>query len=311
MQVIQPLQDPFFAPVKEALQEIRFTIEELAASISAYRQTLEEEPYSLDEVEARLHLMQRLKSRYGQSIKEILQYLQKAQQELDYLQHEEVRQQEITEEIARQEKDYYLAAEQLSRLRKQAALQLEEKVRQELLELNMPELRFEVRVFGLRSQQYRDQPGGNDVFSQPREEMKPLQRVASGGEISRFVLALKIVLAGVYEVPTLVFDEIDAGVGGQALSAMARKIAQLSRNYQVIIITHAPLVASLAGQHYLISKEVKKGQTFTKVQPLDEEQRVQEIARMLAGDDISPLTLQHARHMLAEGQQWPHRLDSS
>ena len=311
MQVIQPLQDPFFAPVKEALQEIRFTIEELAASISAYRQTLEEEPYSLDEVEARLHLMQRLKSRYGQSIKEILQYLQKAQQELDYLQHEEVRQQEITEEIARQEKDYYLAAEQLSRLRKQAALQLEEKVRQELLELNMPELRFEVRVLDCEA----SSTGINRVemmFSpNPGEEMKPLQRVASGGEISRFVLALKIVLAGVYEVPTLVFDEIDAGVGGQALSAMARKIAQLSRNYQVIIITHAPLVASLAGQHYLISKEVKKGQTFTKVQPLDEEQRVQEIARMLAGDDISPLTLQHARHMLAEGQQWPHRLDSS
>jgi len=311
IQVIQPLNDPFFAPVEESLQEICFTIEELAASISAYKQTLDEEPYSLDEVEARLYLIQRLKSRYGQSIDEILQYLQKAQQELEYLQNDQVRQQEIIQEIADLEKEYYLAAEQLSQLRKQAALQLEAKVRQELVELNMPDLRFEVRVLNCEASST-----GTDrvemMFSpNPGEEMKPLQRVASGGEISRFVLALKIVLAGIYEVPTLVFDEIDAGVGGQSLSAMARKIAELSRNYQVIIITHAPVIASTASQHYLISKEVEGGQTFTKVVRLDEEQRIQEIARMLAGDNISPVTMQHARHMLAEGQQWQNHLNDS
>jgi DNA repair protein RecN (Recombination protein N) len=307
IQLVQPLNDPFFEPVKAALQEVCFTIEETAGSVSAYKQALEDEPYVLDEVESRLHLIQRLKSRYGQNITEILRYLENAQQELEYLQNDQTRQEDLRREISALERDYLHAAEQLSQLRKQAARKLEEQVHQQLSELNMPHLKFEVRVLDSEA----SSTGINRVelmFSpNPGEEMKPLQRVASGGEISRFVLALKIVLAGIYDVPTLVFDEIDAGVGGRSLTAMARKLANLSHHYQVLMVTHAPAIASVASHHYLISKEIEGERTVTRLRLLDFEERIQELARMLAGDNISQLTLEHARQMLSEGQQWQNR----
>ena len=295
--------DPFFNPIISALQELCFTLEEIASSLSAYRQSLEDEPFSLDEVEARLHLIQRLKSRYGQSIADILYFLQKARRELELLQDQDQRREVLQQQIGSLEEEYLTAAQQLGDIRKKAALKLETAIRNQLSELNMPYLRFRVDVLPAEA----GPKGMNRVellFSpNPGEEMKPIQRVASGGELSRFVLALKIVLAGVYEVPTLVFDEIDAGVGGQSLSAMARKIAELSRNHQIIIITHAPVMASVARQHYLISKEIEEQRTITRVASLNQEQRIQELARMLSGDDISAVTLEHARHMLIEGQQ--------
>lgn len=305
LESITPLeQDPFFKPVMAALQEICFTLEEIAASVSAYRQSLEDEPFSLDEVEARLHLIQRLKSRYGEDIPRILDFLDQARRELELLQDQHNRREVLQQQIDGLEKEYLEVAAQLNQLRLSSAAQLEAQVHSQLAELNMPYLRFKVQVLPAEA----GIAGMNRVewlFSpNPGEELKPIQRVASGGEISRFVLALKIVLAGIYEVPTLVFDEIDAGVGGQSLSAMARKIAELSRHYQVLIITHAPVIASAARQHYLIHKEIAAERSITRVVPLDQEQRVQELARMLAGDAISPVTMEHARHMLLEGQQF-------
>lgn len=303
--IVTPLEkDPFFGSIKAALQEIGFAVEEMASSVSAYRQTLDEEPVSLDEVESRLHLIQRLKSRYGQSIAEILRYLADAKEELERLQNDQSRQEALEQEIQDLQQEYLAAARQLSQIRKKAALELERQMHRQLVELNLPHLLFKVEV----RESEASSTGINQVellFSpNPGEELKPLQRIASGGEISRFVLALKIVLAGVYQVPTLVFDEIDAGVGGRSLTAMARKIASLARHYQVLIVTHAPLIASVSRQHYLISKELQEERTVTRVVALNDEQRIQELARMLAGDDVSPVTLEHARQLYLQGQQY-------
>lgn len=304
LDTIIPLQkDPFFNPIISSLQELNFVLEEIAASISAYRQTLEDEPYSLDEVEARLHLIQRLKSRYGEDIPHILDFLEQARQELELLQDQHNRREMLEQELDDLEKEYREAAGQLDQLRQNGAVQLETQVHRQLADLNMPHLRFEVQVLPDEA----SITGMNRVellFSpNPGEELKPIHRVASGGEISRFVLALKIVLAGIYDVPTLVFDEIDAGIGGQSLSSVARKIAELSLHYQVLVITHAPIIASAARQHYLIRKEIEQDRTCTTVIQLDQEQRIQELARMLAGDNINPVTMEHARHMWLEGQR--------
>lgn len=302
--VIALENDPFFGSLKASLQDIGFALEEMASSVSAYRHTLDEEPCSLDEVESRLHLIQHLKSRYGQSIAEILHYLADAKAELERLQNDQSRQESLAQEIQDLQQEYLAAARQLSQIRKKAALKLEQQIHQQLVELNLPHLLFKVEV----RESEASRTGINQVellFSpNPGEDLKPLQRIASGGEISRFVLALKIVLAGVYQVPTLVFDEIDAGVGGRSLTAMARKIAALARHYQVLMVTHAPLIASVSRQHYLISKEIQGDRTVTRVVALDDEQRIKEIARMLAGDDASPVTLEHARQMYLKGQQY-------
>lgn len=305
LDTIIPLQkDPFFNPIISSLEELNFALEEIAASISAYRHTLEDEPYSLDEVEARLHVIQRLKSRYGEDVPHILNFLEQARLELELLQDQHNRREILEQDLDGLEQEYREAAGHLDQLRQNGAVQLEAQVHRQLAELNMPHLRFEVRVLPGEA----SITGMNRVellFSpNPGEELKPIQRVASGGEISRFVLALKIVLAGIYDVPTLVFDEIDAGVGGQSLSAMARKIAELSRQYQVLVVTHAPVIASAAQQHYLIRKEIGPDRTNTTVIALDQEQRIQELARMLAGDNINPVTVEHARHLWLEGQRF-------
>jgi DNA repair protein RecN (Recombination protein N) len=163
----------------------------------------------------------------------------------------------------------------------------------------MPYLKFAVEFSA------RENPGINGIdnvdfmFSpNPGEMMRPVAEIASGGEISRFILALKKALAEVYHIPTLIFDEIDVGLGGTALNTVAAKLAELSKSHQVILVTHSPQVASYADNHYAIEKLVKNGHTFTVVNRLDREAQVKELARMLGGDKYSQLTLEHAREML-------------
>lgn len=308
LQTVSTLEDdPFFGSLKRPLTDISFVLEEIAGSLSAYKYTIDEAPRSLDEIESRLDLIQRLKSRYGQNITEILNYLSEAKSESGRLQDDQSRQEALTRKIKELHEEYRRAAMQLSSARKKAALKLEEQIHRELIELNLPHLVFKVNV----KEGEAASTGINQVellFSaNPGEELRPVQRIASGGEISRFVLALKIVLAGVYQVPTLVFDEIDAGVGGRSLTAMAQKIADLAKHYQVLTVTHAPHIASVSQQHYLISKEIKEERSVTKVVALNEAERIREIARMLAGDDASPVTLEHARQIYLKGQQYTRK----
>lgn len=296
--------EEFFAGLSKELEGIYYTLEDMAMKLASFRDSLDFQPNQLEELEDRLYQISRLKKKYGSSIREILDYLAEARSELEKLSRQQVSKEELEALIIEIQQSYREKAGELSRLRHQAAELLQERVNSELLQLNLPHVKFAV---GLETREEPSRTGMDVVdflFSpNPGEPLKPLSRIASGGELSRFVLALKTVLARVYRVPTLIFDEIDVGVGGNALNAMARKLSQLAESHQVILVTHSAPVASFADTHYLIEKQVENGSTFTRVRELDEKGQEQEIARMLAGDNFSPLTLEHAREMLRQARE--------
>jgi len=295
--------EDFFITLSNCLEEIYYNLQDIAMKLASFREQLDFQPGQLEEIEDRLYLISRLQKKYGENIKDILDYLEQARFEYQKLSQEKESKEELQALLMQLLKDYRAKAEELTKIRFTAAKKLQEKVNDELLQLNMPYVKFAVSL------QARTQPAPNGLdevdflFSpNPGEPLKPLSRIASGGELSRFVLALKTVLAGVYKVPTMIFDEIDVGVGGSSLTAMARKLSQIAANHQVILVTHSAQVASYAQTHYLIEKKIQDGRTFTQVKLLDEKAREQEIARMLSGDKISPLTLEHAREMLLQAQ---------
>lgn len=292
--------DEFFASMTEPLQDLLVTIQDMASSIASFQDQLDFEPGLLEEIEQRLYTIDKLKSKYGSSVDEILAYLQQAYEEKEQLEFSSERQQELARQCTEWQERYQGTAARLTELRRQTAEALEKQILAELSQLNMPHIRLNIQI------EKRSAPGPRGMdqaeiwFSaNPGEELRPLARTASGGELSRVILAIKTALADTYQVPTLIFDEIDVGVGGASLSAMARKINQLAGSHQVILVTHAPQVAAYAHTHYLIQKEVCDGQTLTRVRLLQDEERVAELARMLSGESITDITLQHAREMIA------------
>ena len=194
----------------------------MAGTVSDLQDSLDFQPGALDEIENRLYLIERLKSKYGSSIEEILAFYRQAQQELEELENYEQVENNLRSEADKLQQEYYLIADQLSAIRREAASRLQEMVRRELVDLHMPHITFEVIVIQKASPAANGYDDIEFMFSaNPGESPRPLSKVASGGEISRFILALKSALASTYRIPTLVFDEIDVGVGGTALGAMA------------------------------------------------------------------------------------------
>lgn len=296
-------QDPFFAALLAPLEEAYYTVQDLAERLGGFRESLDFEPGLLDRLEERLHRIERLKARYGKDVQEVLEYLAKSREEYDRLENSQEEKQKIEQELLKAQGEYEHWAGLLSTARTEAAAVLQEQVNRELKELNLPHTQFQVQI-GRRS---HPAATGWDQFeflfcANPGEEMRPLARVASGGELSRVVLALKKALAAVYKLPTLIFDEIDVGVGGTSLAAMARKLGELAGRHQVILVTHSPQVAAYAGRHFLIEKRQEQNSTLVRVQLLDREGRIHELARMLGGEDYSQLTLQHAREMLTASE---------
>lgn len=300
LDVVRSLMDePDIAGLKEPLEEILFSLQEMAGTVSDLQDSLDFQPGALDEIENRLYLIERLKSKYGSSIEEVLAFYRQAQQELEELENYEQVENNLRSEADKLQQEYYLIADQLSDIRREAASRLQEMVRRELVDLHMPHITFEVIVIQKASPAANGYDDIEFMFSaNPGESPRPLSKVASGGEISRFILALKSALASTYRIPTLVFDEIDVGVGGTALGAMADKLYQIAADHQVILVTHAAQVASYAHCHYLIDKQVENNSTFVQVTRLQQETREQEIARMLGGYQYSDITLQHARELL-------------
>ncbi|MEN6389310.1 MAG: DNA repair protein RecN [Syntrophomonas sp.] len=292
-------QDPFFASLLSPMEEAYYTIQDLAIRLDSFRESLDFEPGLLDVLEERLHRIERLKARYGKDIQEVLTYLAKSREEYERLENSQGEKQNIEQELLKAQGEYEHWAGLMSSARREAAAVLQEQVNRELKELNLPHTQFQVR----NGRQPKPTAVGWDQFefmfcANPGEEMRPLARVASGGELSRVVLALKKALAAVYNLPTLIFDEIDVGVGGTSLAAMARKLGELAERHQVILVTHSPQVAAYARRHFLIEKQQEQNFTLVQVQILDREGRIRELARMLGGENYSDLTLQHAREML-------------
>lgn len=294
-----------FASLAGSLEQISYSLEDMAGSLASFKDSLDFEPGLLDGVEERLYQIRKLKSKYGESIEDILFYLDKVKQEMEELGSGQEREAELEKKIALLAAEYGAEASRLTEMRIEAASILEKNVHNELQQLNMPHIQFVVKLTKCEKPGPRGVDAIEFLFSpNPGEAAMPISQVASGGEISRFILALKKALAEVYQIPTLIFDEIDVGLGGTALNTVAEKLYELSCSHQVILVTHSPQVASYADNHYIIEKQVKNNHTYTIVAQLEGEARIKELARMLGGDKYTPLTLEHAREMLAQAKKY-------
>ena len=282
-------------PLKESL----YALEDGAHGLRAYTDSLEADPDTLDEVQSRLDALRKLRRKYGEDEDAILAHLLAAQEELARLGDAEASEETLLARVDKAERALDKAAAELTRLRKDRAKEFGALVQGQLQDLAMSKAQFAVEI----RPRSADSQGADDVEfifqANAGEPMRPLAKIASGGEISRVMLALKTALAGRAGVPTLVFDEVDAGLGGRAAATMARKLEELAGHYQLVVISHLPQIAARAANHYRIEKGEENGRVVTRIVRLDPAQRVEEIARMLAGDRLTEAALANAREMLA------------
>ena len=297
--------------MKEALKEIVYQLEDLVNEIEKYKDKIELDTPRLKEVEGRLNLINNLKSKYGSTIEEILQYRQKIYQELmaiDYCANEI---ESLRVEINSLENKVSDISHNLSLERRKIAENLEEMVVRELEDLNMKKCRFKVSLnhyqddegIKINNRKYKIGPKGIDdiefmISPNVGEKLRPLARIVSGGEVSRIMLALKSILSEVDQVSTLIFDEIDSGVGARLGEVIAQKLRNISERRQIICVTHLPQIACRAKKHLYIEKYVRENKTEIKVEEIKGEDRVKEIARMLDGNQMSEITIRHAQKML-------------
>jgi len=293
------------AQVKE-LEAIIYRLEDIASELTQYASRLEVDTGRLDEIEERLAEIHRLKRKHQcATVEELLNMLQNMEQELKDLEGTSLRKDSLEEDMAALDREIAAAADDLSRRRADAAAEMMAQVERELSSLGMDRTRFIVALHSRAAENGKKAPGPTGwehveflIAPNVGEEARPLIRIASGGELSRIMLALKRILAGMGAVPTLIFDEVDAGIGGGVAEVVGRKLLDVSRDHQVLVITHLHQIASLAKAHYRVEKVVDKGRTMTRVKRLRDEERVEEIARMMGGVKITDTTLQHARELL-------------
>ena len=293
--------DEGLSPLAETLQSAVSFAEDAARELRVYQESVEFNPERLEEIETRLDLIRTLKRKYGETVEDILAYGAELTAKLDTLENSEAREEELTQAIAKSEEKLLAAAARLTKARRKASENFAAGIARELADLGMAATKFEVSI----EPQPMTAKGADRVefllSPNPGEPLRPLAKIASGGEMSRIMLAMKSVLARTGAIPTMIFDEIDVGVGGRTAQTIGDKLEGLARDAQIMCITHLPQIASRAGTHFFIEKQVHDGRTTVSVAPLDAEARVDEIARMLGGSRRSEAVVQHAREMLSVG----------
>ncbi len=286
---------PELSSACEALRSAMYTVEDAAVEVRNFGSGVEFDARALDETEERLDLIHRLERKYGSTVDDILSFAKKAQAELDDIVMSDERIKELESELESIAADMNKAAEKLSVQREKAARVLEAEIESALHELNMEKARFSVKV-----ERQRPSANGMDsvefmIATNPGEALKPLVRIASGGELSRVMLAIKSILAKSDSVETMIFDEIDTGVSGSAAQKIADKLKTIGREKQVICITHLPQLAAAADNHFLIVKDVEGELASTSLEELDINGRVRELARIVGGGAAGE---EYAREML-------------
>jgi len=288
-------------------QEAEAQLRDLAMQLRDYRERLEADPERLETIEDRLDVLQRLKTKYGGSLEAVIARGQELKRELEAVTSSESRLAALRDALSKEYAQLEALAARLTEGRQRAASRLATKVGEELVSLRMQHTRFSIGVESDPGEGGLG-PAGRDrvaylLSANPGEALQSLARVASGGELSRVMLALKTVLAEADQVPVLIFDEVDAGIGGAVAATMGRRLRDLARFHQVFCITHLPQIASQAGAHYVVEKSVAKGRTVTRVRQLDSEERREEIARMLAGTTITRAARETAAEMIGEAER--------
>lgn len=287
---------------QERLTDLKYQVQDIADEV---RDSLDELSYSADEletIEARLDIIHRLRRKYGADCDEILAYLDKAQKELDEIEFADDRVEQLKKKLAKQEKQAWDAAMALRKNRQEQGTVMAEKILSELSQLDMPRVQFQCRF---RETELTSEGADAVAFylsANAGEDLKPLSKVASGGELARIMLSMKNVLAEKDAVDTLIFDEVDTGVSGRAAQRIAEKLKSLAKHKQVLCVTHLPQLAALADTHMLIAKSEHDGRTYTTVTPLDRKGRAMELARIIGGAHITETTLKSAEEMLSAGE---------
>lgn len=304
--------DPSLAEIVRLLEECQIQLEEAGREVQEYHRRTEADPEGLEQVEERLAEINRLKRKYGESVEEVLSRLQEIGLEIAAHEAGGERLADLDAELPVLGREISARAAEMSRLRGAARRELEKRVISELKLLNLGGSSFEVDLG-----RQEDGPGGVEIdgksfradekgvdraefllTANPGEPLKPLAKVASGGELSRVMLAIKTVLADVDRIPTLIFDEVDIGIGGRVARLVGERLRNISSGRQVLCVTHLPQIASLANSHYNISKSSRRGRTFVAVQALGSAARREEIARMLGGRGVTDATRRHAAELL-------------
>ena len=292
--------------LSEKLQEINtkisdafYSLEDAARDISDELDSMEWNGERLNEIEERLELIHQLKRKYGDTIEDILHYHSRIEKELREMENAEQNSEKQERQLSEALEKVKELAIKLSKQRKKSAKKLEKMIHEQLSALYMDKAVFEVKCLN-NSKLYSKGIDKVEFYIQtnPGEEMGPLAKIASGGELSRIMLALKTIFSQKMGVTSIIFDEVDTGVSGRVAQAIAEKISQISNNSQVLCITHLPQVAAIADNHYYISKSVNDGRTETSLKELDEKQKIREIARMLSGSEITELTLKYAEELI-------------
>ncbi len=293
--------DPEYEKLHDALSSAYYALQDASGELSRQADLMEWDENKLDEIEQRLEVIHQLKRKYGDSEDQILTYFDKISHELTDMEAAELDEGDLDAQLTKQETHLTSLGKQLSKQRHQIAKKLEVAVKGELGDLYMAKTVFQVRFKTLGEHQFYA-TGLDDVefYIQPNpgEEIRPLAKIASGGELSRLMLALKTIFSQSQGVTSIIFDEVDTGVSGRVAQAIAEKISGIARNSQVLCITHLPQVAAMSDHHYFIAKEVIGKRTETHIQRLDNQGRVTELARMLAGTTVTALTLDHAQELL-------------
>ncbi|MCB1224703.1 MAG: DNA repair protein RecN [Verrucomicrobiales bacterium] len=289
--------DPAAGAMFEGLQAARIELQELEGSVSDYAEDLETDPREMAELDARLTTLQTLKRKYGATAAEILAFHDEAAGRLARLENRGEEIERLQQQVAERRREMEKRGGVLSKDRAKAAPKLAKEIAGHLADLGFKQSVFEVQLQPLKEAERHGLEAVDFQFApNPGEPLKPLRLTASSGEMSRVLLAVKSALAGQDGVPLMVFDEIDANVGGAIAGAVGRKLSELGLTHQVVVITHFPQVASLARRHFVVTKEVSQKRTKSRLMEVTEDQRVEELARMLGGQEASAVA--HARALL-------------
>ncbi len=287
------------------LSSVYAQMDDAVRDLKHYADTISQEPEELESVEERLQLIYGLKRKYGGSIEEILDFYQKAEKELDFLSNSEEIVQKLNKQKKNIEQELMKQAEILSNIRKEKAKQIQKNIEQQLWDLEMKHGKFAIAIEDKKEISLHGKDKVEFLISaNAGEELKPLAKIASGGEMSRVMLALKTVLAEADSIEVFIFDEIDTGVSGRTAQKVAEKMALIGKSHQIICITHLPQIAAMADHHFLIEKTTQQEKTITTVKPLNEEESAHEIARLIGGAKMTQATWTAAKELKEKADAW-------
>lgn len=296
-----------FAELAEEMNNLKFAADDVSERLRDLRAELDFTPGELDEIETRLSLLNRLQKKYSKSIGELIDLLEDSKEQLNKIEFTDHLVEQLTTELDARRKEAYNSAQRLSKYRHEAAEEMSKKIMAQLKELSMPSVRFDVSF----TEKELGESGIDTVrfimSANAGQELGRISKIASGGELSRIMLAMKNVIAEHDAVNTMIFDEVDSGVSGVAAQRVGEKLSDLARSKQVICVTHLPQLAALADEQYIIEKAVQEGKTYTTVRALDESGRESEIARITGGENITITTLTSAREQLEAAKAYKER----